>query len=383
MRQSAGILLYRTQSSLEVLLVHPGGPFWKDRDLGAWSIPKGEFTDEDPLEAARREFREETGFAADGPFHPLPPVRQKAGKQVLAWAAEGDLDPAAIRSNTFQAEWPYKSGRWQSYPEIDRAGWFPPEEARSKINPAQAAFIDALEAWLKPAPAMATLNPQPEMGPKRPIRLSTMLKRIEEATASFPKAAMFELYEKGFTSLFEQLLSCIISIRTLDEVTIPLSLKVFEKARTPKQLLRLNANELETLLQGSQFPGQKAYTLLGIAKAAEDAGGELQADYTFLTGLKGVGPKCAKLALGVAAGHPGISVDSHVHRVVNRWGLVQTATPEKTMEALEAKVPQERWIDINRLLMPFGKHICTPALPRCSTCPVLEYCRQVGVTKHR
>jgi endonuclease-3 len=219
---------------------------------------------------------------------------------------------------------------------------------------------------------------------KKPFDLADMLKRIEKAIQPYPKAAMFELYQRGYTSLFEQLISCIISIRTLDETTIPLSEKLFAVARTPKELLKLSPQELENLLIGSQFPGQKAYTMLGIAKVAiEDFGGELPVDYEKLTALKGVGPKCAKLSLGVAAKFPGISVDVHVHRVVNRWGFVQTKTPEQTMEALEENVPKKNWIDINRLLMPFGKHICVLRSPFCSTCPVLEYCRQVGVTKHR
>lgn len=219
---------------------------------------------------------------------------------------------------------------------------------------------------------------------KKPFDLADMLKQIEKATKAYPKAAMFELHERGYNSLFEQLISCIISIRTLDETTIPLSEGLFAVARTPKEMLRLSPKELENLLIGSQFPGQKAYTMLGIAKAAEEEyGGELPADYDKLTALKGVGPKCAKLALGVAASHPGISVDVHVHRVVNRWGYIQTNTPEATMEALEETVPKKKWIDINRLLMPFGKHICVLRSPFCSTCPVLEYCRQVGVTKHR
>lgn len=219
---------------------------------------------------------------------------------------------------------------------------------------------------------------------KKPYHLNTMLRRIEKAVQPFPKAAMFELYARGYTSLFEQLASCIISIRTLDETTIPLSLKLFEKARTPEALLRLSPRELEDLLYGATFPGQKAYTLLGIARAAaEEPGGQLPSDFERLTELKGVGPKCANLALGIAKGTAAISVDVHVHRVTNRWGFVQTREPEDTMRALEAKVPKSRWIDINRLLMPFGKHICTGRLPHCSTCPVLEYCRQVGVTTHR
>lgn len=218
----------------------------------------------------------------------------------------------------------------------------------------------------------------------KPFPLTTVLKRIEKAVAPYPKAAMFELYEKGYTTLFEQLISCIISIRTLDETTIPVSLRLFDIARTPKQLLKLSPQKLEELLYGCTFSGQKAYTMLGIAKAAEEEyNGTLPADFEKLTALKGVGPKCANLALGIAAKKAAISVDVHVHRVVNRWGWIQTTQPEQTMLALQEKVPQPQWIDINRLLMPFGKHICTGRLPHCSTCLVLEYCRQVGVTTHR
>ena len=219
---------------------------------------------------------------------------------------------------------------------------------------------------------------------KKPFNLSIVLKRIEKAVKPYPKAAMFELYQRGYTTLFEQLISCIISIRTLDETTIPLSEKLFKIARTPKELLKLSPKKLEELLFGATFPGQKAYTMLGIAKAAiEQYDGELPADFEKLTELKGVGPKCANLALGVAHKQAAISVDVHVHRVTNRWGFVQTSSPEQTMLQLEQKVPQQKWIDINRLLMPFGKHICTGRLPHCSACPVLEYCRQVGVTSHR
>jgi endonuclease III len=219
---------------------------------------------------------------------------------------------------------------------------------------------------------------------KLPFDLTIVLKRIEKAVKPFPKAAMFDLYERGYKTLFEQLISCIISIRTMDETTIPLSLKLFSIARTPEQLIKLAPKELEDILYGSTFPGQKAYTMLGIAKAAiEQYDGELPADFEQLTSLKGVGPKCANLALGIAGKHEAISVDVHVHRVVNRWGYVITKQPEATMKELESKVPKKKWIDINRLLMPFGKHICTARLPQCSTCPVLEYCKQVGVTTHR
>jgi endonuclease III len=219
---------------------------------------------------------------------------------------------------------------------------------------------------------------------KRPFNLSVVLKRIEKATAQFPKAAMFELFDRGYSTLFEQLISCIISIRTLDETTIPISERLFKVARTPKQLLKLSPKKLEELLYGCTFPGQKAYTMLGIAKTAEEQyDGNLPADFEKLTTLKGVGPKCASLAIGVAAKQAAISVDVHVHRVTNRWGFIQTTDPEKTMLTLQEKVPQKQWIDINRLLMPFGKNICTGKLPHCSTCLILEYCQQIGVIKHR
>ena len=145
--KSAGILLYRFREGvLQVLLAHPGGPFWAKKDAGAWTIPKGEIGDsEEPLAAARRELREETGLDLDGEFIALAPVRQKSGKWVHAWALEGDCDAAAIRSNTFSVEWPPKSGKQREFPEIDRAAWFTIPEARQKILAAQAAFLDELE----------------------------------------------------------------------------------------------------------------------------------------------------------------------------------------------------------------------------------------------
>ncbi|MDB4923618.1 NUDIX domain-containing protein [Mucilaginibacter sp.] len=144
--QSAGILLYRKiNNNLQVFLVHPGGPFFKNKDLGAWSIPKGEFLDdEESLIAAKREFEEETGQAIDGNFISLNPVRLKSGKKIYAWAVEGDIDHETIFSNLFEMEWPPRSGKKQSFPEIDRAGWFEADEAKLKINAAQAAFIEEL-----------------------------------------------------------------------------------------------------------------------------------------------------------------------------------------------------------------------------------------------
>lgn len=145
-KQSAGLLMFRLRDGEpEVLLVHPGGPFWATKDEGAWSIPKGEFpAEEQPLAAAQREFEEETGCRARGPFIPLTPVTQRSGKLVHAWAVEGDCNAALLRSNVFSLEWPPKSGRRQEFPEVDRAEWFSVPVALRKINPAQRAFLTEL-----------------------------------------------------------------------------------------------------------------------------------------------------------------------------------------------------------------------------------------------
>jgi predicted NUDIX family NTP pyrophosphohydrolase len=145
------MLMYRFHDSqLQVLLVHPGGPLWANKDAGAWSIPKGEFDEgEDPLAAAKREFREETGCAIDAALIPLRPLKQRGGKLVYAWMVEGDCDPAAISSNTFTIEWPPRSGRRQEFPEIDRAGWFPIDEAAAKLLAGQRGFLDELARNLR------------------------------------------------------------------------------------------------------------------------------------------------------------------------------------------------------------------------------------------
>ena len=150
-RTSAGLLMYRRRAgALEVLVVHPGGPFFAKKDAGWWTIPKGLVAEgEEPLAAARREFEEETSFAADArEYLPLGEVKQKGGKTVVAWAFEGDCDAAACASNAFRVEWPPKSGAWQSFPEVDRAEWLSPDEARRKLNAAQTAFVDRLVAAL-------------------------------------------------------------------------------------------------------------------------------------------------------------------------------------------------------------------------------------------
>ncbi len=149
-KQSAGLLMYRVRNGRpEFLLVHPGGPFWKKKDAGAWTIPKGEIEPgEDALQSAQREFAEELGFKPQGDFIALPAVKQKSGKLVLAWAFQGDCDPASCKSNTFSLEWPPRSGRIQEFPEIDRAGFFAASEAREKINPAQVPLLEAVDKLL-------------------------------------------------------------------------------------------------------------------------------------------------------------------------------------------------------------------------------------------
>ena len=145
-KSSAGLLMFRTSPELEVLLVHLGGPFWAKKEDGAWFVPKGEIeAGEDDLQAAQREFREETGIEPHGPFLALGSVKNKSGKTVTAWAFQGDADPAQIRSNTFRMEWPPRSGRMVEFPEVDRAAFFPVREARAKMNAAEAEFLVRLE----------------------------------------------------------------------------------------------------------------------------------------------------------------------------------------------------------------------------------------------
>lgn len=219
---------------------------------------------------------------------------------------------------------------------------------------------------------------------KQPFDVEVAIAQVREAVRSRPKAAMFALADEGYTSAFEQLIACIISIRTYDEVSLPVARRLFAQARTAAQMSQLTPDEIQHLIHQSTYADRKALQLHAIAQqVVEEFGGELPCDVEVMLGFKGVGPKCAHLAMGIACQQPYISVDVHVHRVVNRWGYVQTRTPEKTTQALEAKLPQPYWIELNRVVMPFGKHLCTGKLPHCSTCPVLKMCQQVGVEQHR
>ena len=228
------------------------------------------------------------------------------------------------------------------------------------------------------------MSPQHAQSRKRPFDIHEVLRRIRAAVAAHADAAMFELRDEGFASVFEQLVACILSIRTRDEVSIEAARHLFARARTPAAIARLSPEAIDALIDTTTFHEAKARQIHEIAqRTLAEHGGELPCDAEVLTSFKGVGPKCANLALGVACGERRISVDIHVHRVTNRWGYVRAATPEATMVTLEGTLPHKYWIEINRLLVPFGKHVCTGKLPKCSTCPVLEYCRQVGVEERR
>ena len=165
---------------------------------------------------------------------------------------------------------------------------------------------------------------------------------------------------------------------------LPTARAFFERARTPEEVSRMTIGEIDELIRPSTFHERKARQIHQIARRImEEYDGALPCDSEVLLSFEGVGPKCANLVMGIACGQPFIGVDIHVHRVTNRWGYIATMTPEKSMEALAAKLPRRYWIEINRLLVPFGKHICKGKMPLCSTCPVLDMCRQVGVDSHR
>jgi endonuclease-3 len=215
---------------------------------------------------------------------------------------------------------------------------------------------------------------------KLPFDIDAAVSLLRAAAAPFPPAALFGLADAGYGTPFEQLLACIISIRTYDEVTTPAALRLFGAARTPEAVAALTPSAIDALITPCTFHEPKAQQIWEIAHLLiVQHGGVLPCNFELLTSLRGVGPKCANLVLGIACGVPSISVDIHVHRVANRWGYVATKTPEQTMAALETILPRPYWIEINRLLVPFGKHICKGTRPRCPKCPLLAMCAQVGV----
>jgi endonuclease-3 len=224
-----------------------------------------------------------------------------------------------------------------------------------------------------------------DRGRKKPFAVDEVIARVRKAVADKPKAVLFELAERGYGSPFEILVACVITIRTLEEVSLPTSLRLFDVARTPEEVAKLTPARIDELIHACTFHEPKSRTIHAIARrVVSEFDGRLPCDFDTLTSFSGVGPKCANLTLGIACDRPGgIPVDIHVHRVTNRWGIIAAGTPERSMAALEATLPKRYWVEINKLLVPFGKYVCTGKLPKCSGCPVLEYCRQVGVTTHR
>lgn len=219
---------------------------------------------------------------------------------------------------------------------------------------------------------------------KKPFNIDRALQLVREAAQPYPPAAMFALYDEGYTSPFEQLIACIISIRTRDETMIVTARSLFAKARTAQEMSHLSPAQIDDLISASSFHENKAQQIHDIAhQVIEEYDGALPCDEELLLSFHGVGPKCANLVLGIACEQKFIGVDVHVHRVTNRWGYVSTQRPQQTMAALMEKLPRKYWVEINRLLVPFGKHICTGSRPRCSSCPVLEMCAQVDVMAPR
>jgi endonuclease III len=230
----------------------------------------------------------------------------------------------------------------------------------------------------------STVAERPARAAKRPLDIDAVFHKLRKAVAGLPKAAMFELRDRGHGTPFEQLVGSLISARTRDETTVVVCERLFKVARTPQQLAKLDEKRLIELLHGATFPEPKARDLKAIAqRLVEKFDGKVPDDAERLMEFRGVGPKIAALTLAVGFGQPAIAVDIHVHRVTNRWGYVRTATPEQTMAALLEKLPKRYWIEINERLVPFGKAICVAARPLCSTCPLLSMCRQVGVTNPR
>ncbi|MBL8150607.1 MAG: endonuclease III [Blastocatellia bacterium] len=213
---------------------------------------------------------------------------------------------------------------------------------------------------------------------KEPFDLDRVFEILEEVVELYPKAGLFELFAEGHRSVFELLIACMISIRTKDEVMLPVSRKLFGNARTASEMVRLGREGIERLIYSSSFHERKAGQIYKIAERLVSEGREdLPCELDYLLSLDGVGPKCANLVLGIGCGKPFIGVDIHVHRITNRWGYVETKTPEKTLAALEEKLPKRYWVDINRLLVPFGKNICTGINPKCLQCRLKSMCKQI------
>lgn len=214
--------------------------------------------------------------------------------------------------------------------------------------------------------------------------IDEVFRRLRVAVAPHPKAAMFELRDRGYTTPFQQLVASLISARTRDETSLVVAERMFAAAPTPAAMAALPEERLVELLHGATFPEPKARDIRELSRRiVEEHGGEVPDTPDGLMRFHGVGPKIAALTLAVGFDIPALAVDVHVHRITNRWGYVQARTPEKTMAALLAVLPKRYWVEINERLVPFGKWICTGERPRCSTCPLLSMCARVGVTTSR
>lgn len=213
--------------------------------------------------------------------------------------------------------------------------------------------------------------------------LPEAFKRLRAAAKHWMVPMVYDLAQKGGTP-YEILIASLLSARTLDTVTMVVYPELFKVANTPKKMLALSEGQIERLIHRVAFSGAKAKQILGLSKIlVEKYNGRVPETIEELDELPGVGRKIANLTVTEAFGHPGITVDVHVHRIVNRWGYVKTKTPDETELALREKLPSAYWIEINGLLVALGQNICRPTTPICSKCPVYEYCERVGVTKHR
>jgi endonuclease-3 len=228
------------------------------------------------------------------------------------------------------------------------------------------------------------LEPSVDASAKRAFDIDVAMERLREAVREFPPAMLQQLYNAGFTSPFEMLVACLISVRTRDETSLAMASQLFAVAHTPAALAELDINDIDALINKAGFHLVKSEQINTMARLiVEENSGELPCSFEVMTSYPGIGPKCANLALGIACGQARIGVDTHVHRITNRWGYVSARTPELSMAALEKVLPQKYWVEINALLVPFGKQICTPRAPKCSSCPLLNMCAQHGVESHR
>lgn len=229
-----------------------------------------------------------------------------------------------------------------------------------------------------------TIEP-PRIKPEWDWRIHILQQTVK--TLPQQQAAMFMLADEGYTSVFEQLIAALISVRTTENVTLAASRRLLDTARTPAKMAAFSEAQIVQLIKPCTFPEPKARDIRAIAIAARDLHhGTLPCDVDVLDAFHGVGPKVANLAIAGsrACDQPsGIPVDIHVHRVANRWGVIESTTPEKSQAQLGQSLPRKYWAEINRLLVPFGKFVCTGVSPKCSTCPLREMCAQVGVTTHR